>query len=284
MRFKLLWPLALCSLGFLSLNACGPNAEQIEKEKYEKEKKDGETLATNKAAAIEKAKKSLEIQELKPGSGSLILEDGDLGMVVYRGTRMTGEVFDTNTTPDSNPYPVRISGGGTIEGFNFLLKGMKVGQKRKATLPPILAYGEEGQLPKIQPNETLIFEVEVLEIVKANDESFYTKKILKEGTGAPAEPGDEIFVHYTGRLTNGKEFDTSRKPRNPGEPIKPLNFVLGAGRVIKGWDTGFVGMKKGEKRIMRVGPAAGYGENAPPNIGPNQVLEFDIECVDIKKK
>jgi len=284
MRSKLFWPLALCSLGLLSLTACGPSAEQIEKEKYEKEKKDEETLATNKAAAIEKAKKSLEIQELKPGSGSLVLEDGDLGMVLYRGTRMTGEVFDTNTNADGTPLPVRIGGGGVIEGFNFLLKGMKVGQKRKGVLPPILAYGEEGQAPKIQPNETLTFEVEVLEIVKANDESFFTKKILKEGTGAPAQTGDEIFVHYTGRLTNGKEFDTSRKARNPGEPIKPLNFVLGAGRVIKGWDTGLVGIKKGERRIMRIGPAAAYGENAPPTIGPNQVLEFDIECVDIKPK
>ena len=76
---------------------------------------------------------------------------------------------------------------------------------------------------------------------------------IKKGSGKLAEKGKKVSVHYTGWLTNGKEFDSSR---DVGEPIQ---FELGTGQVIKGWDEGLAGMKVGGKRQLRIPPALAYG-------------------------
>jgi FKBP-type peptidyl-prolyl cis-trans isomerase len=97
---------------------------------------------------------------------------------------------------------------------------------------------------------------------------------------ATARSGDTVFVHYTGRLTDGKKFDSSV---DRGEPI---DFVLGQGRVIKGWEKGIVGMKLGERRQLTIPPELGYGSKSVGNglIPPNSVLLFDVELVGIKRK
>ena len=74
------------------------------------------------------------------------------------------------------------------------------------------------------------------------------------GTGEEAISGKTISVHYTGTLTNGTKFDSSK---DRGEPFE---FTLGAGQVIKGWDQGFVGMKVGGKRKLIIPSSLGYGE------------------------
>ncbi|MFO0676449.1 MAG: FKBP-type peptidyl-prolyl cis-trans isomerase [Polyangiaceae bacterium] len=97
------------------------------------------------------------------------------------------------------------------------------------------------------------------------------------GSGREAKSGDKISVHYTGTLTDGKEFDSSR-PRN-----SPFDFKLGGGQVIKGWDEGLVGMKVGGKRKITIPPALGYGERgSPPKIPGNSTLVFEVELLDIK--
>ncbi|MGB9692049.1 MAG: FKBP-type peptidyl-prolyl cis-trans isomerase [Candidatus Sumerlaeaceae bacterium] len=99
------------------------------------------------------------------------------------------------------------------------------------------------------------------------------------GTGAEAQPGKTIFVHYTGKLTNGKKFDSSFD--HPGQ--RPFSFKLGSGMVIKGWDEGLVGMKVGGKRRLTIPPELGYGERGfPPVIPPNATLIFETELVDVK--
>jgi FKBP-type peptidyl-prolyl cis-trans isomerase FkpA len=100
-----------------------------------------------------------------------------------------------------------------------------------------------------------------------------------EGKGPQANDGDHVYVHYTGTLaSDGSKFDSSR---DRGEPF---DFVLGQGAVIKGWDTGVVGMKKGGKRKLTIPPHLGYGPSgSPPKIPPNATLKFDIELLDIKK-
>jgi FKBP-type peptidyl-prolyl cis-trans isomerase len=97
------------------------------------------------------------------------------------------------------------------------------------------------------------------------------------GTGAVAEPGKTVVVHYRGTLTDGTEFDSSRKH---GEPFR---FPLGAGRVIRGWDEGVKGMKVGGKRKLVIPPDMAYGqEGAPGAIPPNATLRFDVELLDVK--
>ena len=100
---------------------------------------------------------------------------------------------------------------------------------------------------------------------------------IKKGSGPTAVNGKTIKVHYTGWLADGKEFDSSL---DLGEPIE---FVLGAGKVIKGWDEGVAGMKVGGKRQLRIPPELGYGRRgAPPTIPPNATLIFDVQLVAVR--
>jgi FKBP-type peptidyl-prolyl cis-trans isomerase len=103
------------------------------------------------------------------------------------------------------------------------------------------------------------------------------KKELRPGKGPAAKTGDTVRVHYTGRLLNGTKFDSSLD-RN-----EPFEFTLGQGQVIKGWDEGVVGMKKGGKRRLTIPSEMGYGKvGSPPKIPPDATLEFDIELLEIK--
>lgn len=100
---------------------------------------------------------------------------------------------------------------------------------------------------------------------------------IKKGTGKLAQAGKKVSVHYTGWLTDGKEFDSSR---DSGEPIQ---FQLGIGQVIKGWDEGIAGMKVGGKRQLRIPPELGYGARGFGSaIPPNATLVFDVELMDVK--
>ena len=103
--------------------------------------------------------------------------------------------------------------------------------------------------------------------------------ITKPGKGAAAKKGQTVRVHYTGWLqSNGEKFDSSVDRREPFE------FPLGAGRVIKGWDEGVVGMKTGEKRQLVIPPDLGYGASGTPGgpIPPNATLIFDVEFLGAK--
>jgi len=102
---------------------------------------------------------------------------------------------------------------------------------------------------------------------------------LTEGTGEEAKRGHTVQVHYTGWLTSGKKFDSSV------DSGKPFEFKLGAGRVIKGWDDGVVGMKIGGKRQLRIPPAMGYGASGAGGglIPPDATLIFDVELLGVTK-
>ena len=101
---------------------------------------------------------------------------------------------------------------------------------------------------------------------------------IKAGTGDTAVKGQQVRVHYTGWLTDGKKFDSSV---DRGEPFV---FPLGAGRVIKGWDEGVAGMKIGGKRQLRSPPELGYGaRGAGGDIPPNATLIFDVELLGVSK-
>jgi FKBP-type peptidyl-prolyl cis-trans isomerase FkpA len=100
---------------------------------------------------------------------------------------------------------------------------------------------------------------------------------LTVGTGATAKKGQLAVVHYTGWLTDGTKFDSS-KDRND-----PFSFALGGGMVIKGWDEGVVGMKIGGKRKLTIPPHMGYGtRGAGGVIPPNATLVFEVELLDVK--
>jgi FKBP-type peptidyl-prolyl cis-trans isomerase FkpA len=98
------------------------------------------------------------------------------------------------------------------------------------------------------------------------------------GTGKVAAKGSKVKVNYTGwLLEEGTKFDSSYD-RN-----QPLEFTLGAGHVIKGWDLGVAGMKVGGKRQLRIPPDLAYGwRGQPPEIPRNAYLLFDVELLEVE--
>lgn len=111
------------------------------------------------------------------------------------------------------------------------------------------------------------------------------RRILDEGDGATAQPGQTAVVHYTGWLydenapdNRGNKFDSSR------DRGQYFEFPLGAGRVIRGWDQGVVGMEVGEVRELTIAPELAYGERGAGDvIPPNATLVFEVELVELKE-
>lgn len=100
---------------------------------------------------------------------------------------------------------------------------------------------------------------------------------LKVGTGAEAKAGQTAVVHYTGWLTNGTKFDSSK------DRGQPFSFPLGGGRVIRGWDEGVQGMKVGGSRKLTIPASLGYGaQGAGGVIPPNATLVFEVELLDLR--
>jgi peptidylprolyl isomerase len=237
----------------------------------------------------------LKIEDIKEGTGPGA-KVGDILYLNYVGTLAGGREFDSNQDKD-RPFPVTLGFSSLIKGFTAGLKGMKVGGKRRITIPPDLGYGERGAPPKIPPNATLVFEVDLvkLETPKDTPPSAPAPKVakkegkmttltsglkyedLKVGTGQEAKAGDRVHVHYTGWLTNGTKFDSSV------DRGQPFTFPLGRGRVIKGWDEGVAGMKIGGKRKLFIPPDLGYGARGTPDgtIPPNADLVFEVELLGI---
>ena len=101
---------------------------------------------------------------------------------------------------------------------------------------------------------------------------------VQPGEGKEAQDGMRVVMHYTGWLTDGTKFDSSREGRGP------FTFTLGKGQVIQGWDIGVKGMRIGEKRELLIPGDLAYGPRGyPPVIPPNATLKFEVELVGFAK-
>ena len=102
------------------------------------------------------------------------------------------------------------------------------------------------------------------------------KEDLVLGCGASAEAGKELVVHYVGRLADGTQFDSSRARD------EPLDFPLGAGHMIRGWEEGIPGMKVGGTRRLTIPPELAYGaEGRGDAIPPHATLVFEVELLQV---
>ena len=100
---------------------------------------------------------------------------------------------------------------------------------------------------------------------------------FKAGSGAEAQRGNQVTVHYTGWLQSGAKFDSSVDQQ------QPCSFQLGAGRVIAGWDEGVAGMRVGGQRQLVIPPELGYGPGGyPPVIPANSTLVFEVELLEVR--
>lgn len=228
-----------------------------------------------------------------------------------------GEKFDSSYTRQL-PYSFFLNSGKVIKGWDLGVAGMKVKGKRTLIIPPSLAYRDVAK-PNIPANSTLLFEIELIDILGKREEPVNTRVTAPVppppppapapvtqispkdalpvapavitaidqtvGDGATAETGNEVLVHYTGWLYDatepggkkGKHFDTSRE-RN-----QLFRFKLGEGRVIRGWDSGVVGMKVKGHRTLIIPAEFAYGARGAGRglIPPNAALIFDVELVEV---
>lgn len=229
----------------------------------------------------------LIIYTIEEGDGKSLAE-GYYAKVHYTGYFKNGEIFDTSVEKEE-PIRVQLGKNQVIKGWEEALKTMREGDKARIIIPPELAYGEEGR-GEIDPNTTLIFDVEVLEAempkkaepydVEGKD-TLHTESGLdiikvKETDNVKASDGNVVKVHYTGYFEDGEVFDSSV------EAGKPINFELGKGQVIKGWEKGIKHMRMGEKARIIVPYQLGYGKEGAGPVPPKTDLIFDINLLDVK--
>lgn len=250
------------------------------------------------------------MEVVKEGSGDTI-RAGQLIQVHYKGFLLADMVkpdsakvdsakATTDSTASAEPQPFAnsyengqpleftLGVGQVIPGWDKGLMGMKVGEVRKLTVPYQLAYGANS-LDGIPAYSDLYFEVELVHAEKAMEPDQFPKSVDKlkwkdvakglkvydetVGTGKPAVVGSVLKTHYTGWLLSGRKFGSSK------DMGKPLSVVMGAGKMIKGWEVGLEGMKEGGVRWFRVAPAMGYGATAYTMIPANSTLIFRVELM-----
>ncbi|MBR3070781.1 FKBP-type peptidyl-prolyl cis-trans isomerase [Fibrobacter sp.] len=242
-----------------------------------------------------------KVEVLKNGDGDPI-RAGQLIQVHYKGylaadsalvnqaaTDTTVEVpYFANSYYSGVPLEFTIGIGQVIEGWDKGLVGMQVGEIRKLSVPSVMAYGDNS-LEGIPANSDLMFVVELVHAEKPLDADKFPADVEKMkwrdlgrglkiydekvGTGKLNAAGNTIKVHYTGWLLSGRKFGSSK------DLGKPLEAVMGAGKMIKGWEAGLEGMREGGVRWLRIPPAQGYGAMAFTMIPPNSTLLFRVELV-----
>jgi peptidylprolyl isomerase len=263
-------------------------------------------------------KNGVQYVDLVEGTGPASVV-GDEVYLAYEGTLSDGKQIARQDA--ATPAKFRVGWQAPLPGVDEGAEGMKVGGKRKLWIPSKMGYGIHGSTPQVPPNADLIFEVELIKLVPSEKVNVDAKKerdklaeeakqnreerlkILNQvetgkdipedqqkevatlsglkyvderiGEGREALAGTTVAVLYIGR-TSGKVFDKNLNRNNP------FRVVLGAGKVIPGWEEGLVGMRAGGKRKLIVPPHLGYGANGSGTaIPPNATLVFNIELLKV---
>ena len=147
---------------------------------------------------------------------------------------------------------------------------------------------QAAALKKLEPEQIQKYIADnKLNVTQTKDSLDYV--IITPGSGPNVAPGDTAVVNYTGRMLNGKVFDTSIKDDaikgkmqvDPYRQYKPIHIPIGQKRVIPGWDEGLQLLNKGAKAKFIIPSSLAYGERGVSIIGPYTPLEFDLEVVDI---
>lgn len=226
--------------------------------------------ADAKPVATETRPDGLIIEDFVIGEGTTVQPDWAV-VIQSKGYFKDGKEFDS-TYHSGIPMVAPIV--SAVPGIRQGIPGMKVGGKRRLTIPASLAYGDKGSPPAdsgrpqiVPPNTDLIFDITLLDVLQIED--------LTVGTGEEIRFGATVKAHYRGTLKeDGSEIDSSY---TTGQPIE---FALRA--MNPGWQFGIPGMKVGGKRKLTVPWAMAYGDRGiPGRIPPKADLVFEIEALGV---
>ncbi|KAG5264534.1 hypothetical protein AALO_G00255290 [Alosa alosa] len=201
---------------------------------------------------------------------------GDFMRYHYNGSLLDGTFFDSSYSRN-HTYDTYIGKGYVIVGMDQGLLGLCIGERRRITIPPHLAYGEEGTGTKIPGSAVLVFDVHVIDFHNPSD-SVEITSTKPESCSPLSKNGDYVKYHYNASLLDGTDIDSTH---NYG---KTYNVVLGAGQVVIGMEQGLMGMCVGEKRRLVIPPHLGYGERGVEGEVPGSaVLVFDVELIEMEE-
>lgn len=202
---------------------------------------------------------------------------GDFVRYHYNGSLLDGTFFDSSYSRNRT-YDTYVGQGYVIVGMDQGLIGVCVGEKRTITIPPHLAYGEEGTGSKIPGSAVLVFDVHIIDFHNPSDNTEVTVTHKPEECEKQTKKGDFVKYHYNASLLDGTSIDSTY---NYG---KTYNIVLGANQVVPGMEDGLMEMCVGEKRHLVIPPHLGYGERGVTGEVPGSaVMVFDIELVDMEE-
>lgn len=209
----------------------------------------------------------------KPDDCSRTVQVSDFIRYHYNGTLLDGTLFDSSHNR-MRTYDTYVGIGWLIPGMDKGLLGMCVGEKRIITVPPFLAYGEDGDGKDIPPQASLVFDVALLDLHNPKDSITVDIQFVPESCKRHSQVGDFLRYHYNGSLLDGTLFDSSYS-RN-----RTYDTYIGKRYVIAGMDQGLIGVCIGERRRITIPPHLGYGEEGSGKIPGSAVLIFDIHVID----
>lgn len=280
------------------LGSCKSNVDTtLEDKKKENDEQIQKYLADNKITA-QKTESGLYYTILQKGT-NIQPVIGDSVVAHYVLSRLDGTKVDSTSTINNQPLKFFMYPNTLIPGFLEGISLMKEGEKGLFLVPSHLAYsGRESAA--IPPYSVLKFDVQLVQSITEHEQidNYITRnklsmpevtqsgvrviKTLARPDSAYVDNGKTVSVKYTGKLLNGKQFDSN------ASTATTFDFVVGAGSVVKGWDEGFTRLRKGEKAILLFPSTMGYGAQGQTNssgayvIYPYAPLVFEVEVVNIK--
>lgn len=256
--------------------------------------KGGDTKSQAKAKSVKvkkpqtvKTTSGLEYTITEKGDGKKP-EIGDKVVVHYTGKLTNDTVFDSSKLHGGDPFTFKLGAGQVIKGWDEAFQLLHVGDKATIKFGPELGYGDRA-MGKIPANSTLIFDVELLDIIEGvkpydvkGKDTITTASGLKyivvqPGKGEPSSAGTRVVANYSAYFKDGKMFDSSI---DRGQPLKS---TIGKGQLFAGLDEGIALMHKGEKARLIIPAKLAFGDKAAGPIPANSDLIFDIEIVDVQK-